>query len=254
MPQWLVLLCAVVVTCVVVAGLVVVRQRRIGEDDDSSETPDVIEYMTMMIGVVYAIVLGLAIAGVWEARNAADDVVHREALALHEVQEGAQVFHGGPGDRVRSDVHRYVRYTVDREWPHMLRTGELTGRGDDLMDALRHDVRRLAPEGTVQSQTYQAVAGQAAAADAARVQRGDLAGSTMPGVVWLGLAGGAALTLGMLFALQIRRSARELVLSGLFSALMVFLLFLVWHFDSPFGRGLADPTGAFTSLFPSVSP
>ncbi len=45
----------------------------------------------MMIGVVYAIVLGLAIAGVWEARNAADDVVQSEALALHEVQEGTHV-------------------------------------------------------------------------------------------------------------------------------------------------------------------
>ncbi len=75
----------------------------------------------------------------------------------------------------------------------------------------------------------------------------------MPGVVWLGLLGGAGLTLGMLFALQIRRSARELLLSGFFSALMVFLLFLVWHFDSPFARGLSDPAGAFTALFPDAS-
>jgi hypothetical protein len=253
MPQWLVLVCAVLVTCAAVAGLVVARQRRVGEDDDSSETPDVIEYMTMMIGVVYAIVLGLAIAGVWEARNAADDVVQNEALALHEVQQDVEVFPGPPGDRVRSDVHRYVRYTVGTEWPHMVDSGELTERGDALMAALRRDVRELDPQGTQESQTYQSVTGQAAAADAARIRRADLAGSTMPGVVWLGLLGGAALTLGMLFALQIRRSTRELLLSGLFSALMIFLLFLVWHFDSPFARGLADPTGAFTTLFPGAS-
>src|SRR3954451_6377028 len=132
MPQWLVLVCAVVLTCAVVAGLVVARQRRVGEDDDSSETPDVIEYMTMMIGVVYAIVLGLAIAGVWEARNAADDVVQSEALALHEVQEGTHVFTGPSGDRVRADVRGYVSYTVRREWPRMVDSGELTGRGDTL--------------------------------------------------------------------------------------------------------------------------
>jgi hypothetical protein len=252
MPQWLVLVCAVVVTCAVVAALVVARQRRVGEDDDSSETPDVIEYMTMMIGVVYAIVLGLAIAGVWEARNAADDVVQSEALALHEVQADTRLFPGASGDRVRNDVRTYVRYTVHKEWPRMVASGELTAQGDALMTTLRRDVRNLNPQGARAGQAYQSVTGEAAAADAARIQRGGLAGSTMPGVVWLGLLGGAALTLGMLFALQIRRSTRELLLSGFFSALVVFLLFLVWHFDAPFARGLADPTGAFTSLFPGA--
>ena len=55
----------------------------------SVRDPDVIEYMTMMIGVVYAIVLGLAIAGVWEGRSAAQESVRLEAQALHEVSERA---------------------------------------------------------------------------------------------------------------------------------------------------------------------
>ncbi len=59
----------------------------------------------------------------------------------------------------------------------------------------------------------------------------------MPGVVWFGLGVGGLVTVGMLFALQIRRSRRELVLAGTFSALIGFLLFLIWDFDDPFGRG-----------------
>ena len=85
MSEWLVLAIAVGATCLLVVVAVVLRQRRAGQDDDPSETPDVIEYMTMMIGVVYAIVLGLAIAGVWEARGAADVWVRQEAQALYEV-------------------------------------------------------------------------------------------------------------------------------------------------------------------------
>ncbi|MGH3323157.1 MAG: DUF4239 domain-containing protein, partial [Streptomyces sp.] len=38
------------------------------------------------------------------------------------------------------------------------------------------------------------------------------------------------------------------LLAGLFTALIAFLLFLVWHFDSPFTRGLSDPMEAFTTL------
>jgi hypothetical protein len=36
----------------------------------------------------------------------------------------------------------------------------------------------------------------------------------MPGVVWFGLIAGAVVTVGLIFALQIRRTLRELILAG----------------------------------------
>ncbi|MFE5944551.1 hypothetical protein ACFQ79_18700, partial [Streptomyces sp. NPDC056480] len=81
MPEWLVYALASVLVCVLVVTATVLRHRRVAVDEDTSETPDVLEYMVMMVGVVYAIVLGLAIAGVWEARTAAEDTVQREAQA-----------------------------------------------------------------------------------------------------------------------------------------------------------------------------
>lgn len=89
MPEWLVLTLAMLAACSVVVIITLVRHRTAPDDEDPSETPDVIEYMTMWIGVVYAIVLGLAIAGVWEARSAAQDHVEAEAVALHEVSSGS---------------------------------------------------------------------------------------------------------------------------------------------------------------------
>ncbi|GGO41552.1 membrane protein [Streptomyces daqingensis] len=249
MPDWLVLLLGILMACALVVSVVVLRQRRITETDPS-ETPDVIEYMTMMIGVVYAIVLGLAIAGVWEARNVADEVVGDEAQALHEVYERAQVLPPAERDRIRSDVRAYVRHTVATEWPHMKENGELTQRGEQLLAELREDVLEFAPRSTREEQAYAAMAEKVAAVDAARTEREGSAEPTLPGVVWLGLFAGAVVSVGMLFALQIQRSARELLLAGLFTALIAFLLFLVWQFDSPFSRGLTDPMDAFTSLFP----
>jgi heme/copper-type cytochrome/quinol oxidase subunit 2 len=79
LSEWLVLALAMAAACVVVLIVTFVRHRTAAEDEDPSETPDVIEYMTMWIGVVYAIVLGLAIAGVWEARSVAQDHVQTEA-------------------------------------------------------------------------------------------------------------------------------------------------------------------------------
>ncbi|MFC9018112.1 hypothetical protein ACFTZG_18465, partial [Streptomyces albidoflavus] len=104
MSEWLVLTLAMAAVCAVVVLVTTLRHRRVGDDDDPSETPDVIEYMTMMIGVVYAIVLGLAIAGVWEARNAAEDHVRAEAQALHEVSERVRIYPADVRDRIRADV------------------------------------------------------------------------------------------------------------------------------------------------------
>jgi hypothetical protein len=253
LSEWLVLTLGMLAACVVVIAVVLLRRRRHGDEVDPSETPDVIEYMTMMIGVVYAIVLGLAIAGVWEARSSADATVSQEAQALHEVSERVQSYPAQERERVRDDVDAYVRYTVNKEWPYMAEHGALTDKGTRLLGKLRQNVMAYEPSNMQQAQSYQAAVDQVAAADTARTDRAGSAEPTMPGVVWFGLIGGAVVSVGMLFALQIQRSGRELVLAGLFSALIAFLLFLVWHFDSPFAHGLDDSKGAFTTLFPKAT-
>jgi hypothetical protein len=238
MSQWVALLIAMSAVCAVVLTVVVLRQRRIGEDDDPSQTPDVLEYMTMMIGVVYAIVLGLAIAGVWEGRGSAQDAVHAEAQALHEIKARVQVYPPAVRDRVRADVDAYAQYVADHEWPYMKNHGDLSARGTAMLDRVRADVTQFDPKSDLAAQAYQPVVDQAAAADQARTARGQDAGATMPAMVWFGLITGAVVTVGLIFVLQIRRSATELLLAGLFSALIAFLLFLIWDLDAPFGSGL----------------
>lgn len=248
MSQWLVLLIAMVAVCAVVLTVVVLRQRRISDDDDPSETPDVIEYMVMMIGVIYAIVLGLAIAGVWEGRGGAQADVLAEAQALHEVKVRVQVYPAEVRDKVRADVDAYAAFVADKEWPYMRNHGGLSPRGSELLDQVRTDVTAFDPKSDLAAQAYQPVVDEVAAADMARASRGQSAGATMPMVVWFGLVTGALVTVGLVFTLQIRRSARELLLAGLFSALIAFLLFLIWDLDVPFGSGLAVSSDVFRQL------
>lgn len=252
MPEWLILILLTAGICAVVVVLAILNARRLGDDDDPSETPDVLDYMIMMIGVVYAIVLGLAIAGVWEARGAAQDGVRTEAQALHEVSERVSVYPQPVRDRIRDDVDAYARHVVSREWQVMVDKGELTDRGTDLLARLRHDVTMAKPQTNLQSQAYQPLVDQVAAVDDARGARQQSAGPTMPEVVWFGLLFGAALVIGLVFTLQIRRSPRELMLAVMFTALIIFLLYLVWDFDESFGRAVGDATAPFTDLFPGA--
>ncbi|MFJ8007004.1 bestrophin-like domain [Streptomyces fagopyri] len=252
MSDWLVLVLAMAAACLVVLVVALLRNRRAPEDEDPSETPDVIEYMTMMIGVVYAIVLGLAIAGVWEARSAAQDHVQTEAQALHEISERVRVYPPDVRDRIRGDVDAYVKQVVTTEWKTMADHGRVTAEGGRLFDRIRADVTDYQPKTDFEAQAYQPLVDQVTAADTARNSRAESTGATMPGVVWFGLITGAVVTIGMVFALQIRRTRRELILAGLFSALIAFLLFLIWDFDAPYSRGIAASAEPFLTLFPHL--
>ncbi|MBC9712651.1 DUF4239 domain-containing protein [Streptomyces sp. TRM66268-LWL] len=252
MPPWLVMLCAVAAIGAVIYLTTGLVQRRVGEDDDPSQTPDVIEYMTMMIGVVYAIVLGLAIAGVWEARGTAQGVVDTEAQALHEVYERAEVYPEAERSAIRQSVDAYVTYAVRTEWAHLAERHRLTEEGNRLFTAVRHTVQDSEPRNELQGQAYAPMTDQVAIADDARAARLAAAAPTMPGVVWLGLVTGALVSIGMVFALQIRRTPRELVVAGLYSALFAFLLYLIWDMDTPFSRSMAIGADAFLQRFPGA--
>ncbi|MEO3972661.1 hypothetical protein [Streptomyces sp. CAU 1734] len=257
MSEWLVLAIAMAAACAVVIAVTVLSQRRreaAGAPGDDSETdiPDVLEYMTMMIGVVYAIVLGLAIAGVWEARGTAQDDVRREAQALYEVTQRAEVLPADTRDRIRADIDRYVSHVVHKEWPRMVDGEELPDRGAELLKDLRTDIAQREPANNLEAQAYQPMLDRVALADEIRTSRAQNAGATLPGVVWFGLIIGAVFTVGLIFTMRIGRSWRELLIAGLFSVLIAFLLFLVWDFDAPYGRSGSESADAFRQLFPGV--
>lgn len=248
MPEWLIYTLTSVLVCALVVIATMVRQRRVA-DEDTSGTPDVLEYLVMMVGVVYAIVLGLAVAAVWEARNVADDTVQREAQALYEIDQRLDVYPADFRSQVRERVDAYARHTVQVEWPAMKEDEQPSATGGKLLRQIRTDIARHTPEDELQAQAYQPLMDQVAAADDARHQRLGTAGTTLPGTVWFGLVAGAVVILGLMYILQIRRSARELVLATTFSALIVFLLFLVWSFDAPFGHDGSDSAQPLAALY-----
>ncbi|WBB61459.1 DUF4239 domain-containing protein [Streptomyces sp. WMMC500] len=253
MSEWLMLTLAMSAAIAVVVLITVLRHRRPDEEFDPDETPDVIEYMTMMIGVVYAIVLGLAIAGVWEAKSGAEDSVRREAFALHEADERLAGYPAPVRGEIRADIAAYVRYAVHEEWPAMQGGEGLSERGDELLDEVRRALFAYAPKTDAENRAAYTLGDQIAAAEEARNERALNSGPTMPSLVWFGLISGGLVAMGMVFALQIQRSARELILAGLHSGLLAFLLFLVWEFDQPYVRDSSGMLEPFTTLFPKAA-
>ncbi|MBW5254556.1 DUF4239 domain-containing protein, partial [Streptomyces sp. P01-B04] len=191
--------------------------------------------------------------GVWEGRGAAQEYVRQEAQALHEVSARSSVYPAEVRTRIRADVDAYVSYVVHEEWRTMSKHGTLSDRGGVLLDRVRADVTDYRPKTDHEGQAYQPLVDQVAAADDARHGGPCALPPCVAGVVWFGLITGALVTVGLIFTLQIRRTFRELLLAGLFSVLIAFLLFLIWDFDSPFGRGISATAAPFLDLFPGAA-
>ncbi|MBK3624224.1 DUF4239 domain-containing protein, partial [Streptomyces sp. MBT49] len=176
-----------------------------------------------------------------------------DVQALVDLVERLDVYPAAFHTQVRRHIDAYARHAVTEEWPAMEDDGAVDASGGRLLTRIRSDIAHRTPTDELQAQAYQPLLDQVAAADDARHQRLDSAGSTLPGVVWFGLIAGGVVTLGLLYALQIRRSARELMLATAFSALVVFLLFLVWSFDAPFGHSGTDSAQPLQELYASTA-
>src|ERR671921_526695 len=109
------LLIVAVATLVAVGGLVLVQS--LYSTERRKQHNDVAGFIYAVLGVSYAVLLGLMLIAVWEKWDAA------EALTTDEANELAGIFwyaHALPqpeGRHIQQLVRSYERVVVEQEWP-----------------------------------------------------------------------------------------------------------------------------------------
>ncbi|WP_433544138.1 DUF4239 domain-containing protein (plasmid) [Streptomyces sp. CA-294286] len=218
-----------------------------GPDDEPRE--DVAEYISMMVGVLYALVLGLALVSVWDANSSAEEHVQAEAGAAHQVHLLADGLPAAQRERMKSGVEAYVRHVTDVEWPAMER-GELPdGHGWQLLSGLRSAGQ--VPEGATRAQqaTAQETLVQLVLLDDARRGREADADDGLPPVLWFGLIVGGVLTVAFMFMFGVERSLSHVVMVMGLSGLIAFMVLLIHQLDEPFSGLLSVDATPFTRHF-----
>ena len=239
---------------VAVAGLIgavgLLLRVRVFPGKEDEEREDVAGYVTMMVGVMFALILALALVSVWEDKDSAEGHDAAEASSLHEVSLlGASML---PADRLRiqSAADAYAGYVVHTEWPAMRSGKEIGDTGWQLLT----DLRTAFLSADAATPARQAVLSDATTqlsnlADARRGRLDD-AGKRMPSVLWIGLILGGVLTVALTFIYGIeQRFAHVGMVMGL-AALIGFVLILIYNLDNPFNQGIGTDPEPFTRYFP----
>ncbi|MBS2554462.1 DUF4239 domain-containing protein [Catenulispora sp. NL8] len=239
---------------VAVAGLIgaiglVVRVRVFPAKEDE-EREDVAGYVTMMVGVMFALILALALVSVWEDRDSAEGHVATEASSLHETYLlGAAML---PADqaKIQAAATAYADYVEHTEWPAMRSGKEIGDTGWQLLTNLRTAFLNA----DVTTQARQAVLSDATTqisnlADARRGRLDDT-DKRMPSILWVGLVLGGVLTVGLTFIYGIEQRFTHVGMVMGLAALIGFVLILIYDLDNPFNQGIGIDSAPFDRYFP----
>ncbi|MBD0742281.1 hypothetical protein BG418_12425 [Streptomyces sp. CBMA152] len=231
------------------AAVVLLKHRYWPPKPGDEPREDVAEYISMMVGVLYALVLGLALVTVWDDRSGAEEHTAAEASAAHQIHVLAASMPAAQGARMRTAVETYVRHVTDTEWPAMVDGVAPGPEGWRLLDEVR--AAGQAPDGASPAQQIvgQEVVAQLGTLDEARRGREADVGNGLSPVLWVGLITGAFLTVGFMFLFGVRRSFTHVVMVMGLSALITFIVLLVYQLDRTFSGMFAINATPFTRHF-----
>lgn len=223
-----------------------------GEEGKEKEKDDITGYVTMMVGVFYALILGLSLVSVWEGHDAASQNSQTEATSLHEISLLAAELPAAPRRQIQNAAAAYAHYVVNTEWPLMQRGAPLPQTGWNLLATLRRAVTSYEPETNAQNITDSDILTQLSGVDAAREGREGAADDRMPLLLWIGLCIGGALTVLFTFSYSMERQFGHIALIMSLTGLIGFVMVLIFLLDNPFAPGFGAGPGDFLSAFPGA--
>ncbi|WP_030792947.1 DUF4239 domain-containing protein [Streptomyces sp. NRRL S-920] len=234
------------------AAGVLLHHRYWPRDDDCEPREDVAEYIAMMVGVLYALLLGLSLVSVWESRSSAEEHMQIEAGAAHEIYQLADSLPAAEAVRLRDSVTRYVRHTTRVELPAQAEGHPPAQEGWHLLRNVR-SANQVSPDAKpIEQATAQEVLAQLLVLDDARRGREADARDGLSPVLWFGLLSGGLLTIAFMFMFGIQRSATHVVMVMGLTGLITLTVLLIYQLDQPFEGPMAVDSSAFGRYFPGA--
>ena len=239
------LLVVCLATLAAVGGLVVVQ--RLVPSSGRAEHNDVAGFIYAVLGVAYAVLLGLVFIAVWEGFAEAGDTADREASQLAEVFWIAHRLPEPEGRRIQELARSYAEVVVEEEWP-LMQEGRASPRAWALMDEIREPIQDgVVGPGAEQMLYVQALERVHDLNDARRGRLVD-AQEGLPALMWVVLVSGGVIVVGFTYLFGLGNTVVHALMIGALAAIISLSLFTVAALDYPFGRGVQVGPEAFEQV------
>ena len=230
---------------VAVGGLILVQ--RLMPSAQRQEHNDVAGFIYAVLGVAYAVLLGLMVVAVWQDWQAAEETTADEANELDAV---FWLAHGLPqpqGRHIQEIANSYARVVVDEEWP-LMEQGEASPRAWDLLDQLRGGIEAFDPTTEAQRVLYDQELQRVHELSDARQERLLEARAGLPTILWVVLLLGGVIVVSFTYLFGLRSTAVHTLMVAALALTIALVLFTVGALDYPFRGDIQVGPDAFESL------
>src|SRR5215207_3635382 len=226
---------------IAVGGLVLVQ--RLYSTEQRKQHNDVAGFIYAVLGVAYAVLLGLMLIAVWEKWNAAEATTTDEANELAGIFWWAHALPQPEGRHIQELVRSYAQVVVEEEWPLMAQ-GRSSPKAWATLDELRGTILGLNPP-TAQQTGYDQMLEQLHDLGNARRERLLVAGQGLPPILWIVLILGGVITVGFTYLFGLENSLGHLLMVAALALIISMSLFTVAALDHPFNGDIRIHPGAY---------
>jgi hypothetical protein len=236
-------------TCLamLVAGGELVLVQRLMPTRRRMQHNDVAGFIYAVLGVAYAVLLGLMVVAVWEDWNAANAVVDQEASELAEIFWLAHRLPQPEGHRLQELARSYARVVVKEEWPLMER-GKVSPKAWTILDEIRDDIQRMQPATPTQQVLYEQGLQQVSDLADARRERLLDAEQGVPTVLWVVLIIGGVEVVGFTYLFGLQSTTVHVLMIMSLTLIIALVLFTVAALDYPFEGDIHIGPDAFEQV------
>ena len=239
------LLIVAVATLVAVGGLVLVQS--LVSTERRKQQNDVAGFIYAVLGVSYAVLLGLMLIAVWEQWNAAQDVASDEANELAGIFYFAHALPQPEGRHIQELARSYAQVVVEEEWPLMAQ-GRSSPKAWATLDELRGTILGLDPPTGAQQVRYNQVLEQLHALGDARRERLLAASEGLATILWVVLIGGGVITVAFTYLFGLEDTVVHTLMVAALAMILSLSLFTVAALDYPFKGDVRIHPAAFEQV------
>jgi Na+/proline symporter len=218
-------------TLIAMAGPIIIRRQVSLEKLNNNN--EVAGFKFAVVGVLYAVMLAFAVIVVWEKFNDAEKDVAQEAGAATMIYRIAEGIPATPSEAIRGALVAYLNAAITNDWPameHGTTSPAVTHALNNLYTAVLSFNSRENRDTALLSEILY----QLDQITQARRTRDVMASGNVPAIIWLGLFGGAVVTIGFTFFFGSENLRAQSMMTGALSILIFSALLMVIAIDYPF--------------------
>jgi hypothetical protein len=208
---------------------------------------DVAGFIYAVLGVAYAVLLGLMVIAVWEQWEGAKVTVDDEASQLAEIYWIAHQLPQPEGRHIQELAHSYAEVVVDEEWPLMAQ-GEFSPKAWATIDEIRDSIQSFDSSTDDQLLLDQQALERVHGLADARRDRLLASEEGLPAIMWVVLIGGGLIVVGFTYLFGMENNITHILMVAALALIISSVLFTVASLNYPFRGDVHIGPDAFEQI------